>query len=178
LPSVTLGKEPSVKKRPAKPPLPRAFCQALGKGFAKCQERLSARKSVLTAGAYGDGPLPSAVLKQNSAKVTATEPGGLPAHHLCRVLLSLGARQSYPLPSACGRRHSAKDQNWRRPFCHLTVFAERCLGWYSAKDAFAECCTAKALGKGLLFFFLNTAPIFAPSPVGKPPFYTSCITQA
>jgi hypothetical protein len=63
LPSVTPGKGHSVAIIPAKTSLPSAFCRALGKGFAECQGRHSAKKSSHDGVWDRDGSLPSALWK-------------------------------------------------------------------------------------------------------------------
>jgi hypothetical protein len=58
---VTPGKGQSVVIIPAKTSLLSAFCRALGKGFAQCQIRHSAKKSRRDGVWDRDGSLPSAL---------------------------------------------------------------------------------------------------------------------
>ena len=60
LPSAAFGKGHSGKKWPAKQPLPRAICRALGKAFAKCRDSTRQRKRAITAQETVTAALPSA----------------------------------------------------------------------------------------------------------------------
>ena len=85
LPSAALGKGPSAKFLSSKGSLPSAFYRTLGKGFAECLRRLSAKKSYCHGGFITNGCFAVSPRKTLGKELSAPKPTALGKDHLCRV---------------------------------------------------------------------------------------------